>query len=171
MLVTHVVKHAAGWAVPPCIDSPAMDASPFEPMAVDLRDYVDFDLAAAAGRRVFTTDVVAVDLVCLEPAQLIEARTLAGADAIYTVLGGRVWVVTDDAEVTLDPLQAVVIPAGTPHGLRNDGADPLILQVVVSPPDEMPGSIPGPVPLAEAETVATDERPGVLDRMRKVLGG
>jgi quercetin dioxygenase-like cupin family protein len=150
-----------------------MEPSIYEPVAVDLRDYVDFDLAAAVGRRVVTTDVVAVDLVCLEPGQDIAARTLAGADVIYTVLGGRVWVVTDDAEVTLEPLQAVVVPAGIPHGLRNDGADPLILQVVASPPDEMPESVLGPAPAAVAEKAArpTAAKPSVLDRMRKVLGG
>jgi quercetin dioxygenase-like cupin family protein len=150
-----------------------MQPSPHEPVAVDLRDYVDFDLAAAVGRRVLTTDVVAVDIVCLEPSQVIEARTLAGADAIYTVLGGRAWVVADDAEVTLDPLQAVVIPAGVPHGVRNDGADPLILQVVVSPPDEMPESVLGPAPAASAAEPAVPPAPrrSVLDRMRRVLGG
>ena len=152
----------------------AMDNQPFEPAAVDLRDYVDFDLDAAVGRRIFTTDVVAVDLVCMEPGQAIDARTLAGADAIYTVLGGRAWVVTDEAEVTLDPLQAVVVPAGIPHGVRNDGADPLILQVVVSPPDEMPESVLGPAPAAVTEQEAgapAPDRPGVVDRLRKVLGG
>ena len=146
-----------------------MENPAFEPVAVDLRDYVDFDLAAATGRRIFTTDVVAVDLVCLEPGQVVEPRTLAGADAIYTVLGGRAWVVTDEVEVTLEPLQAVVVPAGIPHALRNDGVDPLIVQVVVSPPDEMPGSVLGPA-------VATTEQPtaeprSVLDRLRRVLGG
>ena len=152
---------------------PGMQPSPYEPTAVDLRDYVDFDLAAAVGRRVVTTDVVAVDIVCLEPGQVIEARTLTGADVIYTVLGGRVWVVTDETEVTLEPLQAVVIPAAIPHGLRNDGADPLILQVVVSPPDEMPESVIGPAPAAaEAAAAAPAEpKPSVLDRMRRVLGG
>lgn len=150
-----------------------MDAANFEPLAVDLRDYVDFDLDAASGRRVITTDVVAVDLVCLEPGQVIEARTLAGADVIYTVLGGRAWVVTDEAEVTLEPLQAIVVPSGIPHGVRNDGADPLILQVVASPPDEMPGSVIGPVDtdgVARAST-ANEPKVGVLDRMRRVLGG
>jgi quercetin dioxygenase-like cupin family protein len=146
-----------------------MDNPVFEPVAVDLRDYVDFDLDAATGRRIFTTDVVAVDLVCLEPGQHIDVRTLAGADAIYTVLGGRVWVVTDEVEVTLDPLQAVVLPAGVPHALRNDGADPLILQVVVSPPDDMPKSIAGPAEVAAA--ARAEPKPGMLDRVRKVLGG
>ena len=148
-----------------------MDIPAFEPIAVDLRDYVDFDLDAASGRRVFTTDVVAVDLVCLEPGQVIDARTLATADAIYTVLGGRVWVVTDETQVTLEPLQAVVVPAGVPHGLRNDGIDPLILQVVVSPPDEMPESILGPVEGVRMTQQAAEEKPSMLDRMRRVLGG
>jgi quercetin dioxygenase-like cupin family protein len=130
-----------------------MEPSPFEPIAVDLRDYVDFDLDAASGRRVVTTDVLAVDVVCLEPKQVIDARTLAGADAVYTVIGGRAWIVTDEAEVTLEALQAVVIPAGIPHGIRNDSPDPLILQVLVSPPDEMPGSVPGPAAAAAGQSL------------------
>ncbi|MDQ3709403.1 MAG: cupin domain-containing protein [Actinomycetota bacterium] len=145
---------------------------PFEPVAVDLRDYVDFDLTEAIGRRVFTTDVVAVDVVCLEPAQQIDARTLAGADAIYTVLGGRAWVVTDEAEVTLDPLQAVVVPAGIPHGVRNDGADPLILQLVVSPPDELPDSAEGPAAqVGDLGAPDSPPRAGLRDRLRRTLGG
>jgi len=142
----------------------------FEPTAVDLRDYVVFDLAGAAGRRVLATDVVAVDLVCLEPHQTVGARTYASADAIYTVLGGRAWVVTDRAEVTLAPLQSVLVPAGVPHGLRNDAADPLILQVVVSPPDEAPPLPAGPSPDATAAPAAQDG-PSLLDRLRRGLGG
>jgi quercetin dioxygenase-like cupin family protein len=109
------------------------------PVPVDLRDYVHFSLETPSGRRVFATDVLAVDLVCLEPGQVIPARTFANADAVYTVLGGVAWVVCDEAEVTLRPLQAVLVPAGVPHGLRNESADPLLLQVFSSPPDEAPG--------------------------------
>jgi len=141
----------------------------FEPTAVDLRDYVTFDLEGAAGRRVFATDVVAVDLVCLEPHQVVAARTYASADAIYTVLGGRAWVVTDEAEVTLAALQSVIVPAGIPHGLRNDAPDPLILQVVVSPPDEAPPLPPGPA--VDPGAPASAPAPGLLDRLRRTLGG
>jgi quercetin dioxygenase-like cupin family protein len=141
--------------------------SPFEPVAVDLRDYVAFDLDGASGRRVFATDVVAVDLVCLEPHQAVPPRSFPTADAIYTVLGGRAWVVTDEAEVTLGPLQSVLLPAEVPHGLRNDSPDPLILQVVVSPPDEAPVVPPGPATVAEG----SEARPSLLDRMRRGLGG
>lgn len=145
------------------------------PTAVDLRDYVTFDPAGAAGRRVYATDVVAVDVVCLEPRQTVEARTFDTADAIYTVLGGVAWVVTDDAQVTLQALQSLMVPARVPHGLRNDSADPLILQVVVSPPDEAPEATFGPVVDAPADPASppepAGERPGLLDRLRRALGG
>lgn len=150
-------------------------ALPFEPVAVDLRDYVTFDLDGATGRRVFATDVLAVDLVCMEPRQLIEARTFATADAIYTVLGGRTWIVTDEAEVTLEPLQSLLVPAGVPHALRNDSADPLILQVVVSPPDEAPPATFGAVGRAATDARASDgprpRRAPLVERIRRTLGG
>lgn len=146
-------------------------AEGYEPTAVDLRDYVVFDLAGAAGRRVFATDVVAVDLVCLEPGQAVEPRTFPTADAVYTVLGGRVWVVTDEAEVTLAPLQSVMVPATVPHALRNDSADPLILQVVVSPPDEAPEAAWGPAEVETAPAPGDSGRRGLAERLRRTLGG
>jgi mannose-6-phosphate isomerase-like protein (cupin superfamily) len=105
-----------------------------EPVAVDLRDYVAFDQRRAVRSRIYETDLVAVDLLCLEPGQNLGARTHEDSDAVYTVIGGRAWVVTDDSEVALEALQAVLIPAGTPHGIRNDGTDPLMLQTVTSLP-------------------------------------
>ncbi|WP_370327856.1 cupin domain-containing protein [Euzebya sp.] len=147
-----------------------VSAPDYEPVAVDLRDYVQFDLDLPAGRRVVATDVVALDLICLEPQQVLEARTFTTADAVYTVLGGRAWVVTDDAEVTLDPLQALLVPAGVPHGLRNSSADPLILQVVTSPPDDVPVVPAGPTPEAVADRDRAAAREGVVDRLRRRLG-
>lgn len=105
-----------------------------EPVATDLRDYVAFDQQRAVRSRVYETDLFALDMLCLEPGQQLGARTHADADAVYTVIGGRAWIVTDDSEVALEPLQAVLIPAGVPHGVRNDAADPLLLQAITGPP-------------------------------------
>lgn len=105
-----------------------------EPMTVDLRDYVAFDAARAVRARVFATDLVAVDMLCLEPGQQLGARTHDDSDTVYVVIGGRAWIVTDAGEATLDPLHAVLIPAGTTHGIRNDSPDPLLLQTVTSLP-------------------------------------
>jgi quercetin dioxygenase-like cupin family protein len=151
-------------------DSPTPD-TPFEPTAVDLRDYVEFDLAGASGRRVLATDVVGVDVICLEPGQVVEARTFATADAIYTVLGGIAWIVTDEAEVTLTALQAVMIPAGVPHGLRNNSADPLIVQSVISPPDEAPVAAQGPAVEPDPDVGAPYRRVSLAERLRRGLGG
>jgi quercetin dioxygenase-like cupin family protein len=118
---------------------------------------------------VFATDVVAVDVVCLEPGQAVDARSFPTADAIYTVLGGIAWVVTDDAEVTLTALQSVMVPATVPHGIRNDSADPLILQVVVSPPDEAPVARLGPAVEPDPELGRPPR--GLLERIRRVLSG
>jgi quercetin dioxygenase-like cupin family protein len=141
----------------------AMDTR--DPTPVDLRDYVAFDLEGAAGRRVFATDVVAVDVVCLEPGQVVDARAFASADAIYTVLGGIAWVVTDDAEVTLTALQSVMVPAAVPHGIRNDSPDPLIVQAVISPPDEAPRAVPGPA--VTPDPTLGSPPPGLLERLRR----
>lgn len=105
-----------------------------EPVAVDLRDYVAFDADRAVRSRVYGTDLMALDMLCLEPGQQLGVRTFDESDTAYVVIGGRAWVVTDEAEVALEPLQAVLVPAGTPHGVRNDSADPLLLQVVSSLP-------------------------------------
>ncbi len=142
-----------------------MDDAPFEPVALDLRHYVTFAEDRPAGHRLVATDVVAVDLLCLQPQQILDASTYVDADAVYTVVGGRAWVVIDDAEVVLEPLQAVLVPAGTPHGLRNSGADPLILQRVTSPPGEVAAPEPG-----EASPALEPQRPGLVDRLRRGLG-
>jgi len=105
-----------------------------EPVAVDLRDFVAFDAQRAVRSRVYATELLAVDLLCLEPGQQLGARTYDESDAVYTVIGGRAWVVADTIETALEPLQALLVPAGVPHGVRNDAVDPLLLQIFTSLP-------------------------------------
>jgi quercetin dioxygenase-like cupin family protein len=115
---------------------------------VDLRDYVDFSPDAARRVRVFATARLAVDLWCIEPRQATPVLHLADHDVTYTVLGGRSWFVTDDGEVGLDALGALLVPAGTVHGIDNRAPDPLIVLAVSSPPDGVaapsPVEAPGP---------------------------
>ena len=157
---------------PPRTDDPVAPG-PFDPVPVDLRDYVDFDLGGASGRRVYSTDVLAVDLLCLEPGQSDGVRVFPTADVVYTVLGGIAWLTSGDAEVTLQALQAVLVPAGIPHGLRNDSPDPLIVQRVTSPPDEAPPAAPGPAPGQEQRRPAPPPqrwRPPRAQRRRRRRG-
>lgn len=135
---------------------------------VDLRDYVDFSPDVARRVRVFRTATHAIDLWCLEPQQSTPVLHLADADLTYTVLGGRSWFVTDEGEIGLDPLGAMLVPAGVVHGIDNRGADPLIVAVAVAPPGE--GDVDAPA-TDSREAVRGEEaaEPGPLRRMGRGL--
>lgn len=164
---------------------------PHEPVALDLRDHVLFDAARPVHRAVAEGTALRLGLVCLEPRQALPAG-IADTDRLYTVIGGRAWVVVDDAEVTLDPLQAVLVPHGAAYGVRNDSPDPLILQVVTGPgpavrgQDEAPSGAavardtaahrPAETPVGGPEGAAVPApesrgaKPDVWTRLRRLLG-
>lgn len=134
---------------------------------VDLRDYVDFSPDAARRVRVFATPRLAVDLWCIEPRQATPVLHRPGHDVTYTVLGGRSWFVTDDGEVGLDALGALLVPAGTVHGIDNRAPDPLIVLAVSSPPDG--DEAPAAVGTAGA-AVRRDADGGIGRRIAAALG-
>lgn len=129
---------------------------------VDLRDHVAFSEVAATRVRVMATDRLALDLWCLEPQQATPVLQDEERDVTYTVLGGRSWFVTDEGEVGLDPLGALLVPAGTAHGIDNRAPDPLVVVAVSAPPGEDPGAAPRPARPGPA--VRDDPEPGGLRR-------
>lgn len=145
----------------PAPELPAVDASG-EVRPVDLRDYVDFSQGLARRVRVFATPTLALDLWCIEPQQSTDVLRYTAADVTYTVLGGRSWFVTEQGEIGLDPLGAMLVPAGVTHGIDNRGADPLIVVASSSPPDAAEEETPVES-TDEAVRIDTDE-PGRLRR-------
>lgn len=136
---------------------------------VDLRDYVDFSPDAARRVRTLATDRFAVDLWCLEPGQSTPVLRLPEQDVSYTVLGGRSWFVTDEGEIGLDPMGALLVPADVVHGIDNRGADPLIVVATVSPPGaERPAA---PVADDAAAIRRDDDQPNVLVRAWRAFLG
>lgn len=117
------------------MSEPPADAVPTgQVRPVDLRDYVNFDPSAARRVRVFATDRLALDLWCIEPQQATPVLQYDDADVTYSVVGGRSWFVTEQGEIGLDPLGAMLVPAGVMHGIDNRGADPLIVVASAAPP-------------------------------------
>ena len=113
-----------------------------DPVPVDLRDYVVFSKDHATRVRTVAGDHLALDLWCVEPQQSTGVLQYADHDVVYTVIGGRCWFVTERGDVGLDPLGALLVPAGTVHGIDNRGADPLILSMAMAPPDEVDVTAP-----------------------------
>lgn len=140
--------------------------------AVDLRDYADFRRGPASCVRVFAADHLAVDLWCIEPGASTGVLHFPEQDTTYTVIGGRSWFVTDDGEVGLDPLGALLVPADTVHGIDNRLADPLIVLAATAPP----GSVPEDPATEDADAVAAavhldPDRPNPLRRAAEALLG
>lgn len=124
---------------PPPPDDPGRPAGV---LPVDLRDYVRFDEQAATRVRVFATDHLALDLWCIEPQQATGVLHDPDRDIVYTVVGGRSWFVTDQGEIGLDPMGAMLVRAGVVHGIDNRAPDPLIVLATSSPPGEAPADPP-----------------------------
>lgn len=139
---------------------------------VDLRDYADFRRGPATRVRVFRTDHLAVDLWCLEPGSSTGVQHLVEHDVVYTVIGGRPWFVTDDGEVGLDPMGAMLVPADTVHGIDNRMPDPVIVLALVAPGG---GDDPEP-PSDDEDAVAaavrwSQDQPGPIRRaVERLLG-
>lgn len=109
---------------------------------VDIRDYVEPIRGEATTRRIFATEQLAVDVWCLEPRTATTPIHLPDRDITYTVLAGRSWFVTDEGEVGLDPLGAILVPADIVHGFENRSPDPLIVLASSAPPGEAPAQPP-----------------------------
>jgi quercetin dioxygenase-like cupin family protein len=139
---------------------------------VDLRDWVDFSRKEARRTRVFATDQLAQDLWCIQPQQATPVLHHPDADVTYTVIAGRSWFVTDQGEIGLDPMGALLVPAGVVHGIDNRGADPLIVSASMAPP----GGDPEDQPVADTGAAIRDDeqyarrRKKVFDGLGKALG-
>lgn len=103
-------------------------------MKIRIKDQAKFRADKMAKIALATTSRAQLDLYCLEPGQEQKPHAHDDQDKIYYVLEGRGRVRLGDAEEVLEPGEAIVAPAGTPHGLANVGQGRLLALVVVTPP-------------------------------------
>src|SRR5438876_2276194 len=103
-------------------------------MRIRVKDNVKFQSDKMAKIALATTVRAQLDLYCVAPGQAQKAHTHADQDKIYYVLEGRGRFSVDGREEWAVAGEAIVAPAGAEHGLVNDGPDPLLVLVVVSPP-------------------------------------
>ena len=136
---------------------------------VDLRDYVKFVSSEATKVRVFQTENLALELWCLEPRATAGPLHYPDKDVTYTVIAGRSWFITDDGEVGLDPMGAMLVPADVAHGFENRSPDPLIVIAHASPPGE--GANADPADTTAAAIQYQREQGGVMRRALTALLG
>lgn len=153
-------------------DQPDGGQAPPSVRPVDLRDYASFNPDRPVRVRVLATEVLTVDLWCLEPGQTTEALCYPEVDVAYTVLGGQARFVTDEGEIGLGPLGAILVPADVVHAIDNSAADPLVVLAAASPPDVPATEVATdePVDPSSRAVILRGEQRGLLDRLRGLLG-
>jgi quercetin dioxygenase-like cupin family protein len=98
-----------------------------------LAELIAFDERRLAKHRVFETDRTLTDLYCLDAGQEQLLHVLEGADKVLVVLAGRVLVRVGDDTAEAAQYEAVLVPAGSKHALKNLGPDPAVMVVFVGP--------------------------------------
>lgn len=68
----------------------------------------------------FQTPNFFLDVHVLGPGQVAKVHTHAAEDKCYVVLSGHPTVVRGEEEAVCGPGEAVLCPAGVPHGVRNE---------------------------------------------------
>ena len=103
-------------------------------MKIRVRDHVKVAADKMARIGLSSTARTQLDLYCVAPGQSQSPHRHEGEDKIYYVIEGSGRFLVGGVEERLGAGEAVVAPAGVEHGLLNDGADVLLVLVVVAPP-------------------------------------
>jgi quercetin dioxygenase-like cupin family protein len=101
---------------------------------IRVRDHVTLALDKMARVGLATTERSQLDLYCVAPGQSQRAHVHADQDKIYYVIEGAGRFSLGSELHRLSAGEALVARAGVEHGLVNDGTDPLLVLVVVTPP-------------------------------------
>jgi len=103
-------------------------------MKIRIEDHVKLDAAKMAKIALATTARAQLDLYCVSPGQSQKPHTHGDQDKIYYVLEGAGRFSLGGREERVGAGEALVAAAGVEHGLVNDGTNPLLVLVVVTPP-------------------------------------
>jgi len=103
-------------------------------MKIRVRDLAKFAPDKMARIALATTDRCQLDLYCVAAGQSQMVHTHDDQDKIYYVVEGIGRFSLGGGEQRLSAGEALVAAAGVPHGLVNDGPEPLLVLVVVTPP-------------------------------------
>lgn len=98
------------------------------------RDHVGASPGKFYKATLFHSEHLMLGLNCLEPGQMQPVHDHGDQDKFYAVLEGvGVFTVGND-EQTAGPGVVVWVPAGLPHGVRNEGTERLVLLMGIAPP-------------------------------------
>lgn len=98
-----------------------------------IADAIQFSAEKMKKNGLFETERMFCDLYCFEPGQSQAPHTHDGSDKIYFVIKGRGLFQVAQEERELTEQQIAIAPSGQRHGVKNAGADRLVLLVFMAP--------------------------------------
>ncbi len=81
----------------------------------------------------FESERILVGLNSFEPGQSHALHAHEGMDKVYQVLSGSGLFLLEDEEIAMEAGVMLVAPEGVPHGIRNTGADRLVVLAILAP--------------------------------------
>ena len=81
----------------------------------------------------FESPRLLVGLNCFEPGQEHALHAHAGLDKVYQVLAGGGEFLLADRAIPMHAGVMLVAPEGVPHGIRNTGAERLVVLAILAP--------------------------------------
>lgn len=103
------------------------------PSAIRPERHAVFDAAKMGKATLFRSERLMVGLNCFEPGQEHALHAHAGMDKVYHVVSGRGLFVLEGRELPMEAGVLLVAPQGVPHGIRNTGAERLVVLAILAP--------------------------------------
>ena len=103
------------------------------PQALRPEEHAVFNPEKMGKATIFESARILVGLNSFEPGQEHALHAHDGMDKIYHVLEGSGVFVLQDREIAMDAGVMLVAPDGVPHGIRNTGAERLIVLAILAP--------------------------------------
>ena len=103
------------------------------PSAIRPEEHAVFRPDRMGKATLFSSERLLVGLNGFEPGQEHALHAHAGMDKLYVVVAGTGRFLLEGRELPMAPGQLLVAPKGIPHGIRNTGAQRLLVLAVLAP--------------------------------------
>ena len=96
-------------------------------------DHAAYNREKMGKSTLFSSPRMLVGLNAFEPGQEHPLHSHAGMDKVYHVLEGEGFFLLQDRELSMRAGEMLVAPEGVPHGIRNTGAERLLVLAILAP--------------------------------------
>lgn len=103
------------------------------PSAIRPEEHAVFRPDRMGKATLFSSERLLVGLNGFEPGQEHALHAHAGMDKLYVVVAGTGRFLLEGRELAMAPGHLLVAPKGIPHGIRNTGAERLLVLAVLAP--------------------------------------